>query len=184
MPAFAPGAADQVLAAIAKLRTKATLRGLILDVRGNGGGLGVELSKLLGAWVHGTAYTYFCDINSHCTPLYPDNTPLVHLPLTVLTDRNCASACDTLASAVRDLHLGTLIGTRTAGVVSGPMSQYELEDNSTLGLPSAHALQANKEVIATIGVAPDYQEPLTADALSRGKDPAVAKARTLLHHTS
>jgi carboxyl-terminal processing protease len=55
---------------------------------------------------------------------------------------------------------------------------------STLGLPSAHALQANKEIIATIGVAPDYQEPLTADTLSRGKDPAVAKALTFLHHTS
>ncbi|MFB9831276.1 S41 family peptidase [Actinoallomurus acaciae] len=184
MPAFASGAADQVLAAIAELRTKATLRGVILDLRGNGGGLGDELSKLLGAWVHGKAYTYFCDADSHCTPLYPDDTALVHLPLTVLTDRSCASACDTFAAAVRDLRLGTLIGTRTAGLVSGPMTQYELEDNSTLALPSAHALQANKEVIATIGVAPHYQEPLTADALSRGKDPAVAKAVALLHRTS
>jgi C-terminal processing protease CtpA/Prc len=38
----------------------------------------------------------------------------------VLTDRNCASACDAFSGAVKDLRLGTLVGTRTSGIVSAP----------------------------------------------------------------
>ncbi|GGK69118.1 hypothetical protein Sme01_14490 [Sphaerisporangium melleum] len=182
MSAFAPGTADQVLAAIAEMRTQAKLRAVILDMRGNGGGLGAELEKLLGAWVHGKPYAYFCDVRSRCTAQYPDNTPLVRLPLTVLTDRNCASACDMFAGAVKDLRLGTLVGTRTAGFASGPVHEYRLDDNSALGLPKAHNLQAGKEAAATIGVAPDHQAPLTPDALSRGKDPAIDQALSLLQN--
>ena len=39
--------------------------------------------------------------------------PLLHLPLVVLTDRTCVSACDAFSGAVKDLRLGTLVGTRT-----------------------------------------------------------------------
>jgi hypothetical protein len=31
-----------------------------------------------------------------------------------------ASGCDAFSGAVKDLHLGTLVGTRTAGIVAGP----------------------------------------------------------------
>lgn len=181
LPDFATGRAAQVLAAIAKLGTGRTLRGVILDLRGNTGGDPAEDAKLLGAWVHGKAWNYFCDIRWHCTADYTSaSTPLLHLPLVALTDRGCASACDAFAATVKDLHLGTLVGTRTAGAASGPGAGYALNDGSLLGLPSKHALMADKEIIDTIGVAPDYFAPMTAGALSRGHDPAVAKALSLL----
>jgi hypothetical protein len=37
-----------------------------------------------------------------------------------LTDRGCASACGSFTSTVKDLGLGTLVGTRASGAVSGP----------------------------------------------------------------
>src|SRR5256886_4146389 len=57
-------------------------------------------------------------------PIY-SSVPLLHLPLVVLTDRNCASACDAFSGAVKDLRLGTLVGTRTAGIVAAPARSEE-----------------------------------------------------------
>jgi len=68
--------------------TGARLRGVILDLRGNGGGSPAEVSTLLGAFTHGTAYAYDCDVHGNC-PATRTGTgvPLLHLPLVVLTDR-------------------------------------------------------------------------------------------------
>ena len=178
LPAFFPGAAGQVLQAIPGLAKGTKLHGLILDLRGNTGG--AEVSRLLGAFTHGAAYTYDCDVHGSCTPTYTDTSvPLLHLPLVVLTDRNCLSACEAFSGAVKDLRLGALVGTRTAGIVSGPAAGYLLDDGSSLGLPAKHELGAHHEVINGIGVAPDYYIPLTAQDLSTGHDPDIAKALTL-----
>ena len=181
LPAFFTGAAYQVLQAIANLAKSAQLRGLILDLRGNGGGYSAEVSQLLGAFIHGAAWSYDCDVHGSCAASYTDSsTPLLHLPLVVLTDRNCISACDAFSGAVKDLRLGTLVGTRTAGIVSGPATGYLLDDGSLLALPAMHDLGALHELINGIGVAPDYYVPLTAQDLSTGHDPDIAKALTLL----
>ena len=179
---FFPGAADQVLQAItAGLAPSAKLRGLILDLRGNGGGSPAEVSQLLGAFTHGKAYTYDCDVHGSCPATRTGSSvPLLHLPLVVLTDRNCASACDAFSGAVKDLRLGTLVGTRTSGIVAAPAAPYLLDDASLIILPAKHELSANHELINGIGVAPDYYIPLTAHDLSTGHDPDIAKALTLL----
>ena len=181
LPAFLPGAASQVRAAIARLAKNAKLRGLILDLRGNPGGVVGETAELLGAFEHGTPWSYDCTITDRCAPNYPDaSTPLLHLPLVVLTDRNCGSGCDAFSGAVKDLHLGTLIGTRTAGIVAGPAAAYTLNDGSLLLLPSKHELSADHEIINGIGVAPDYNLPVTPRDLAAGNDPDIAKALALL----
>lgn len=181
MPAFAPGLADQVLRAIADLGADRTLRGVVLDLRGNGGGSPKEVARLLGAWAHDRITSYWCDVHGDCTANRTDDSvPLLNLPLVALTDRNCASACDSFASTVKDLRLGTLVGTRTAGAVSGPGEPFQLDDDSMIMLPRRHEIGANREVVNTIGVAPDHRAPMTAADLSAGRDPGVAKALTLL----
>jgi carboxyl-terminal processing protease len=77
---------------------------------------------------------------------------------------------------VKDLRLGTLVGTRTSGIVAA----YLLDDASLIILPAKHEISANHELINGIGVAPDYFLPLTAQDLSTGHDPDIAKALTLL----
>jgi len=178
---FFPGVASQVLTAISRLEKKTRLDGVIIDLRGNLGGDGTEAARLLGAFEHGTSYAYDCTITGRCTADYPDaSTPLLHLPLVVLTDRSCASACDAFSGAVKDLHLGTLVGTRTAGIVAGPGIGYLLDDGSILGLPAEHELSADHEIINGIGVAPDYYIPLTARNIATGSDPDIAMAAALL----
>ncbi len=107
-------------------------------------------------------------------------TPLLPLPLVVLTDRDCVSACEAFSAVVKDLHLGILVGTRTGGIVAGPATPYVLNDSSVLTLPARHELAADHELINGIGVAPDYYLPRTAEDVSTGHDPDLAKALNLL----
>jgi carboxyl-terminal processing protease len=172
----------EVRMALSALEKKAKLRGLILDVRGNGGGAPAGIASVVGLFEHGHPWGYSCPLTGTCTAQYPNRKmPLEHLPLAVLTDRGCASACDQFAGAVKDLHLGTLIGTRTAGVsgAAGVFSRL-LNDGSVLQLTTKTFLAAGHEIIDGIGVAPDYYLPLTAKDVATGHDPDIAKALTVL----
>jgi carboxyl-terminal processing protease len=175
---FVPDAAEQIFQA---LQDMGSVKGLVLDLRGNGGGSPDAVRKLVSALVHDKTYSSWCDRNGQCTPNRTDDSvALLNLPLAVLTDRDCASACDAFSSAVKDLKLGTLIGTRTAGAVSGPAGGYVLADNSFIGFPEIHEKGANGEVINGVGVAPDIYLPRTAEDLSKGRDPGLAKALAVL----
>ncbi|MFG1710801.1 S41 family peptidase [Nonomuraea sp. M3C6] len=179
---FAPDSANRVLKAISRLRTGRTLTGVVLDLRGNGGGSPVEATRLVSAFGHGKVTAYQCTVDGKCETSRTDDTvELLNLPLAVLTDRSCASACEHFSSAVKDLRIGQLVGTRTAGVISGPAQPYLLSNNTMLGFPVRHHLGPNHEVIDRIGVPPDHHVPLTPKDAAAGRDPALAKALTLLH---
>lgn len=74
LPGFFSGAADQVLQAVPNPAKGAKLHGLILDLRGNGGGDPAEVSRLLGAFIHGAAYIYPCDVHGSCAAPTPTKT--------------------------------------------------------------------------------------------------------------
>ncbi|MBB2741232.1 UNVERIFIED_ORG: carboxyl-terminal processing protease [Microbispora rosea subsp. rosea] len=179
---FAPDVADRVFRAISRLGSGRTVTGLVLDLRGNGGGSPGEAIRLLSGFAHGKVTAYQCAADGACDPMRTDDSvALLGLPLVVLTDRGCASACEHFSSAVKDLRLGRLVGTRTAGAVSGPAQPYLLGDNSTLTFPSTHHLAPSREVIDRVGVAPDHYVPLTPQDAAAGRDPALDEALNLLH---
>jgi carboxyl-terminal processing protease len=177
---FTVDAADKALRDIAELRMRTQLRAVILDLRSNGGGDPNAVAKMLGALTHDTVTDYFCDGKDHCAANYADSSvALLNLRVVALVDRKCASACEQFASAVKDLGLAALVGTRTAGRVN-PAHSYLLGDDTILWLPAFYQLGANREIYATIGVAADYYAPMTAADLSAGRDPGLAKAIDLL----
>jgi carboxyl-terminal processing protease len=178
---FAPDSATRVFKAISRLRTDRTLTGVVLDLRGNGGGSPVEATRLLSAFAHGKVTAYQCAADGTCETSWTDDTvELLGLPLVVLIDRGCASACEHVSAAVKDLRLGRLVGTRTAGVISGPARPHLLSNNTVLSFPAKHHLGPGREVIDRIGVPPDHHVPLTPADAAAGRDPALAKALTLL----
>ncbi|MFI6510863.1 S41 family peptidase [Streptosporangium sp. NPDC050855] len=181
MTGFAPDSANRVFKAVSRLRTGRTLSGLVLDLRGNGGGSPAEATRLVSAFARGKVTAYQCTADGRCEAMRTDETvEPIGLPLVVLIDHDCASACEHFSSAIKDLRAGRLVGTRTAGVISGPAQGYLLADNTFLSLPARHHLGPNREVIDRIGVPPDHRVPLTPKDAAAGRDPALAKALTLL----
>ncbi|SEH01461.1 carboxyl-terminal processing protease [Nonomuraea solani] len=181
MRGFAPDSATRVFTAISRLRAGRTLTGVVLDLRGNGGGSPVEATRLVSAFAHGQITAHQCTVDGACETSRTDDTvALVGLPLMVLTDRGCASACEHFSAAIKDLGAGRLVGTRTAGVISGPAQPYLLGNNTVISFPARHHLGPRREVIDRIGVPPDHHVPPTPEDAAAGRDAALAKALTLL----
>jgi carboxyl-terminal processing protease len=109
---------------------------------------------------------------------------LIRVPLVALIDGHCASACDVTASAIHDLHLGWLVGERTAGAAAGPATPWFLADGAALFMPVAFMRGAEGEIVDGIGVPPDDEAPVTAAALSADRDPGIERALRLLQGTA
>ncbi len=115
---FSRKAGDEVRLAIKELRAKGEIKGLVLDVRGNPGGLldaAVEVvSKFVpkGSLVvttKGRRPDAEKQYTSSEEPLLPET------PLVILTDRASASASEIVAGALQDFDRGLVLGTRTFG---------------------------------------------------------------------
>lgn len=94
------------------------LKGVIIDLRGNGGGLLEQAVDVASNFVpKGTEIVRTIGRDKDATkiyktmrkPLYPD------MPVAVLTDGGTASASEILAGAMQDLDRGVLVGTRSFG---------------------------------------------------------------------
>jgi carboxyl-terminal processing protease len=115
---FSRLAGEEVRLALKELKARGELKGVILDVRGNPGGLldaAVEVvSKFVprGSLVvstRGRTPDAEKEYRSDEEPLLP-TTPLI-----VLTDRASASASEIVAGSIQDLDRGLIVGTRTFG---------------------------------------------------------------------
>ncbi|MBQ7623118.1 MAG: S41 family peptidase, partial [Bacteroidales bacterium] len=115
---FTEGVAAALRKEILNLRKTAKLDTLVLDLRGNGGGLLAEAVDEVGLFVpkgslvvtakgreEGSSYTCRTTVN-------PVDTAL---PLVVLVDGSSASASEIVAGALQDLDRAVVAGTRTFG---------------------------------------------------------------------
>ncbi|MBR4826720.1 MAG: S41 family peptidase [Bacteroidales bacterium] len=115
---FTDGVGEQVRSAVKNLRRGGQLDTLILDLRGNGGGLLGEAVDIVSIFVpqgslvvtakgreEGSSYGYR-------TTKAPLDT---RLPLIVMVDSGSASASEIVAGALQDLDRAIIIGTRTFG---------------------------------------------------------------------
>lgn len=113
---FTEGSYDDLRAAVERLRREGTLEGLILDYRGNGGGILQEAVKILSMFVpKGTEVvttrgrTENKTFRTASEPILPD------LPLAVLVNGNTASAAEIVAGALQDLDRAVVIGQKSYG---------------------------------------------------------------------
>ena len=115
---FSRTAGDDIRGAIKDLRAKGELKGLVLDLRDNPGGLlesAVEVvskfvpEKSLIVSTRGRKIDSERKYNSSETPM------LSNLPLAVLVNRFSASASEIVSGAIQDLDRGVVVGTRTFG---------------------------------------------------------------------
>ena len=115
---FARDAAEEVETAVRALQEEGTLDGLVLDLRGNPGGLleaAVDISGLflpqntVVVSTRGRLAESERVYRSRHAPIAPD------VPLVVLVDGGSASASEIVAGAVQDHDRGVVVGERTFG---------------------------------------------------------------------
>ena len=115
---FTRGAGDELALVIKDMRLKGDIKGMILDLRDNPGGLldvavnVVEKFVPKGSLVVSTRGRKPESEKKYVAteePMLPD------VPLVVLVNRNSASASEIVAGAIQDLDRGILLGTRSFG---------------------------------------------------------------------
>ena len=92
------------------------INGLIIDLRGNGGGSLSEALKLTGFFIDEGPIVQTKDATGKVEINYDPNAGIVYPgPLAVLVDRESASASEIFAGAIQDYRRGIIIGETTFG---------------------------------------------------------------------
>ncbi|GEL20277.1 S41 family peptidase [Pseudonocardia asaccharolytica] len=145
--------------------------GLIVDVRGNGGGhtsqLVIEkLARKVIGW----------DVVRHRQPeTYPSDAP--RGPLVALADEHSGSDGDIVTAAFKRLGLGPVVGTRTWGGVIGIDSRYSLVDGTRVTQPRySFWFDHLGWGVENHGVDPDVEVVITPQDWVAGRDPQLERA--------
>lgn len=165
-------------------------KGVVLDLRGNGGGAVRTMLAMLGdffdrdvivATVHGRR-----DSTALVARSVGDSR--IAVPVVVLVDAQSASAAEIFARTFQLTGRGKVIGDRTAGAVM--VSRYY---QHRIGLEYSVFYAANVSTGAVVfldgkqlehvGVTPDELIVPLSDDLAAGRDPALARALELLNVT-
>lgn len=115
---FTEGSAQAFTNALDELYYNRGCRSLIMDLRGNGGGIVDEALQIVNLFVdEGTMVVETKGKTARSNSVYRTrNKPRYRdLPLIVLVDKNSASASEIVAGALQDLGRAKLIGQRTFG---------------------------------------------------------------------
>lgn len=115
---FLENSAREVKQSFLTLKQKHRIKALVLDLRGNGGGIVQESVNIVNLFVEKgrEIVTQKAKLKDKDI-VYKATLPAVDsvIPLVVLVDRGSASASEIVAGAIQDLDRGTLIGNRTFG---------------------------------------------------------------------
>ncbi|MGA7159983.1 MAG: S41 family peptidase [Bacteroidota bacterium] len=115
---FSRRAGDEVLQALRELKAKGDLRGVILDLRNNPGGLLEAAVDVVSKFnPKGSTIVTTRGRRSDDVKVYTVNEEPIagDIPLAVLINKNSASASEIVAGAIQDLDRGIIIGTRSFG---------------------------------------------------------------------
>ncbi len=112
---FSPGSHGEVRDAVEKVRREGA-KGIVLDLRGNGGGLVEEAQLIASVFVeHGAIVTTRARSLPTQTLSAVGNAIPGSIPVVVLVDGNTASASEIVTAALQDHKRATVVGTHTFG---------------------------------------------------------------------
>jgi carboxyl-terminal processing protease len=160
---------------------KQGVKGYILDLRNNGGGLldaAVDISSLV---VHHGTIVATIDRAGHREVRSASGGAIDPLPLVLLVNKYTASASEITAGALQDDHLATLVGTKTfgKGVVQ---SLYELPKGGALKITTARYVTPNGRDIQHKGIVPDVvlDQRVDLPIIDTPADKQLAAAKAIL----
>lgn len=129
-------------------------RAMVLDLRGNGGGMLADLDAIAGVFLPSGLTLYYDVSESEEREIQVSGVQRFTGPLVVLVDHATASTAEVLAAAFRDHNRALLIGTQTYGK-SSIQALYPLKDGSLLHVTHAVWLTPARNRLDGVGVSPD-----------------------------
>jgi carboxyl-terminal processing protease len=136
--------------------SKGALKGLVLDLRNNPGGLLDQAVKISDHFIDSGIIVSIDgrkEESKQKWPAHPDGT-LKRYPLVVLVNGGSASAAEIVAGAIQDHGRGILVGTQTFGKGS-VQTIFPLKDGSGLRLTTARYFTPSGRSIQAKGIEPD-----------------------------
>lgn len=164
---FTKDCASELKDVIVEMKKKHELKGFILDLRGNGGGLLNEAVDIVNMFVPKNKLVVYQKgkVKEHNYNHYTKHEPLdLDIPLVILVNEGSASASEIVSGAIQDLDRGVIVGQRTfgKGLVQNilPMSY-----NTQIKVTVAHYYLPSNRCIQEI----DYSKKnkKTADTLAK-----------------
>ncbi|MCA0332086.1 MAG: S41 family peptidase [Actinobacteria bacterium] len=128
--------------------------GVVLDLRGNPGGLLTEAVEVASAFLEGgtvVSYEKRGEPVRHLDAVGDGNTAV---PLVVLVDEGTASAAEVVAAALQDRNRAVIVGGRTYGKGS-VQEPRQLSDGSAIELTVGRYLTPSGRSLDGVGIEPD-----------------------------
>ena len=156
-------------------------KGLIIDLRNNGGGYlqtSVEVaSEFIGEGV--ILYEQYGD-GKRTTYQALKNGQATEIPLVVLINEGTASASEIVAGAIQDYGRGKLIGAISFGKGSVQNWVPLSNDQGAVRVTIAKWLTPNERTITGEGLHPDVEIEITNEDIQADRDPQLDKAVEVL----
>ena len=166
---FTRGTARSMRSALAA--SGAERSGVILDLRGNPGGLLVEATDVAGAFLNGGTVVEFFKPGKSPEIFNATGDGDSKTPLVVLIDRGTASAAEIVAAALQDRNRAVIVGERTFGKAD-VQDLTELSNGAAIELTIGYYLTPNGKRLEGKGLDPDI-------LVSPNESKSVAETRAL-----
>ncbi len=159
------------------VRNCAGCAGIVIDLRGNPGGIGILAMGLAGYFIDkpdqklGTMYMRDLPLKFVVNP----RPPVFEGKLAVLIDGLSASTSEIFAGGMQDLNRARIFGSRSAGAALPSMIE-RLPDGDGFQYAAASYKSESGKVLEGVGVTPDEPVALTRAALLAGHDPVLDAA--------
>jgi len=162
--------------------------GMILDIRGNGGGELSNVEKLASRFTNekvlvgyrshktGTGHTDFSPLEAEY--ITPSKGVRWQKPCVVLTNRSCYSAANTFVRDMKEMPMVTVMGDQTGGGSGLPFTS-ELPIGWSIRFSASPSYDVQKQQIE-FGIAPDISCSLDAGKAAQGIDSMIEEARVFL----
>lgn len=152
------------------------VKGVIVDVRNNGGGLLDSAVHIAGLWLNNKVVVSERTGGKVTSQQRTGNNPLLAgIPTTMLINGGSASASEILAGALHDNHAAKLIGEKSFG--KGSVQEIiNLNNGAQLKVTVAHWYTPGGINIDKKGIQPDEKVTLTTDDFNNNRDPQKDKA--------
>ncbi|MFO0660829.1 MAG: MXAN_5808 family serine peptidase [Polyangiaceae bacterium] len=165
---FQSASAREVEDALNEFRTKdPSLKGLILDLRGNPGGLLEQAVKIADLFVKEGVLVATVGASEGREEKRARAGQEPDFPIVVLVNGSSASASEIVAGALKNLDRAVIVGSTTFGKGSVQLVFSDLtSEKAALKLTIAQYLTPGDVSIQSVGIPPDVElDPMTVDAL-------------------